>query len=67
MAELADAADSKSADHPAETTGKWIAASFEHDSARPVNGYAAPQLRTDVVFFNLTEAQNGESRPLLRS
>src|SRR6266581_8352321 len=29
---------------PAETTGKWIAAKFEHDSARPVNGYAAPQL-----------------------
>ena len=41
--------------HPAETTGKWIAASFEHDSARPVNGYAAPQLHTHVVFFNLTE------------
>ncbi len=29
---------------PAETTGKWIAAKFEHDSARPVDGYAAPQL-----------------------
>jgi conjugative relaxase-like TrwC/TraI family protein len=27
--------------HPAETTGKMIAATFEHDSARPVNGYAA--------------------------
>src|SRR3984885_7640706 len=50
--------------HPAETTGKWIAASFEHDSARPVNGYAAPQLHTHVVFFNLTESQNGESRAL---
>jgi conjugative relaxase-like TrwC/TraI family protein len=50
--------------HPAETTGKWVAASFEHDSARPVNGYAAPQLHTHVVFFNLTEAQNGESRAL---
>jgi conjugative relaxase-like TrwC/TraI family protein len=48
--------------HPAETTGKWVAASFEHDSARPVNGYAAPQLHTHVVFFNLTETQNGESR-----
>src|SRR5580700_11348010 len=47
-----------------ETTGKWIAASFEHDSARPVNGYAAPQLHTHVVFFNLTETQNGESRAL---
>ncbi len=36
---------------PAETTGKWIAAKFEHDSARPVDGYAAPQLHTHVVFF----------------
>src|SRR5215469_4021574 len=44
---------------PAETTGKWIAASFEHDSARPVNGYAAPQLHTHVVFFNLTETKHG--------
>src|SRR5580700_4249270 len=50
--------------HPAETTGKWIAASFEHDSARPVNGYAAPQLHTHVVFFNLTETKNGEARAL---
>src|SRR6266853_3631439 len=49
---------------PPETTGKWIAASFEHDSARPVNGYAAPQLHTHVVFFNLTEAKNGEARAL---
>ena len=48
--------------HPAETTGKWVAASFEHDSTRPVNGYAAPQLHTHVVLFNLTETRNGESR-----
>jgi conjugative relaxase-like TrwC/TraI family protein len=44
---------------PAETTGKWVAAKFEHDSARPVDGYAAPQLHTHVVFFNLTETENG--------
>src|ERR1700730_5974803 len=50
--------------HPAETTGKWVAASFEHDSARPVNGYAAPQLHTHVVFFNLTETENGEAHAL---
>src|ERR1700723_1274543 len=49
---------------PPETTGKWIATSFEHDSARPVNGYAAPQLHTHVVFFNLTETKNGEPRAL---
>lgn len=50
--------------HPAQTTGKWIAAKFEHDSARPVDGYAAPQLHTHVVFFNLTEMANGETRAL---
>ncbi len=49
---------------PPETTGKWVAAKFEHDSARPVNGYAAPQLHTHVVLFNLTETKNGEIRPL---
>ncbi len=49
---------------PPETTGKWVAARFEHDSARPVNGYAAPQLHTHVVLFNLTETENGEIRPL---
>src|SRR5712664_2556694 len=49
---------------PPETTGNWVAAKFEHDSARPVNGYAAPQLHTHVVFFNLTETENGETRPL---
>ena len=50
--------------HPAETTGKWVAATFEHDSARPVSGYAAPQLHTHVVLFNLTETANGNTRAL---
>lgn len=49
---------------PAETTGKWVAAKFEHDSARPVEGYAAPQLHTHVVFFNLTETQDGKAHAL---
>jgi conjugative relaxase-like TrwC/TraI family protein len=49
---------------PPETTRNWVAAKFEHDSARPVDGYAAPQLHTHVVFFNLTETENGETRPL---
>ncbi|HEX2712848.1 MAG TPA: MobF family relaxase, partial [Candidatus Acidoferrales bacterium] len=44
---------------PAETTGKWVAAKFEHDSARPVDGYAAPQLHTHVVFFNVTKTEDG--------
>jgi conjugative relaxase-like TrwC/TraI family protein len=49
---------------PAETTGKWVAAKFEHDSARPVDGYAAPQLHTHVVFFNLTETVDGDTYAL---
>ncbi|MGH9688677.1 MAG: MobF family relaxase [Candidatus Acidiferrales bacterium] len=49
---------------PAETTGKWVAAKFEHDSARPVGGYAAPQLHTHVVFFNLTETEDGDTYAL---
>jgi conjugative relaxase-like TrwC/TraI family protein len=49
---------------PAETTGKWVAAKFEHDSARPVDGYAAPQLHTHVVFFNLTETEGGDTYAL---
>jgi conjugative relaxase-like TrwC/TraI family protein len=50
--------------HPPETTGKWAAAKFEHDSSRPVDGYAAPQLHTHVVIFNVTELENGETRAL---
>lgn len=50
--------------HPAEATGKWIAAKFEHDSSRPVDGYAAPQLHTHVVIFNVTERETGETRAL---
>jgi conjugative relaxase-like TrwC/TraI family protein len=50
--------------HLPKTTGKWVATTFEHDSARPVNGYAAPQLHTHAVFFNLTETKNGEARAL---
>jgi conjugative relaxase-like TrwC/TraI family protein len=50
--------------HPAETTGRWIAATFEHDSARPVEGYAAPQVHTHAVVFNLTETAEGETRAL---
>ena len=50
--------------NPAETTGKWVAAKFEHDSSRPVDGYAAPQLHTHVVVFNVSELENGETRAL---
>jgi conjugative relaxase-like TrwC/TraI family protein len=49
---------------PPETTGKFIVARFEHDTARPVDGYAAPHLHTHAVIFNLTGRQNGQARPL---
>jgi conjugative relaxase-like TrwC/TraI family protein len=49
---------------PAETTRAWVAARFEHDSARPVDGYAAPQLHTHVVVFNVTERATGDARAL---
>lgn len=48
--------------NPAETTGKFIAAKFEHDTARPVDGYAAPQLHTHAVIFNVTERADGTTR-----
>ena len=44
---------------PAETTGQFVAAKFEHDTARPVDGYAAPQLHTHAVIFNMTEREDG--------
>ncbi len=50
--------------HAPETTGQWVAARFEHDSSRPVAGYAAPQIHTHVVFFNVTVRANGETRAL---
>ncbi len=50
--------------NPAETTGKLIAAKFEHDTARPVEGYAAPQLHTHVFMMNVTERADGTTRAL---
>jgi len=48
--------------HRAETTGQFVAAKFEHDTARPVDGYAAPQLHTHAVIFNMTERVDGTPR-----
>ena len=50
--------------HPPETTGKFVAAKFEHDTARPVDGYVAPQLHTHAVIFNLTEREDGQPRAI---
>jgi len=49
---------------PAQTTGAWVVAKFEHDSSRPVDGYAAPQLHTHAVVFNMTETADGRTRAL---
>ena len=51
-------------DKPAITTGKMVAAQFEHTSSRPdrANGYAAPQLHTHVVIFNMTQTEGGRVR-----
>jgi conjugative relaxase-like TrwC/TraI family protein len=50
--------------HAPETTAKFVAAKFEHDTARPVDGYVAPQLHTHAVVFNVTERDNGQSRAI---
>ena len=51
---------------PAETTGRIVAAKFEHDAARPdrAAGYAAPQLHTHAVVFNVTETEAGVVKPV---
>jgi conjugative relaxase-like TrwC/TraI family protein len=50
--------------NPAEVTGKFVAAKFEHDTARPVNGYAAPQLHTHAIIFNVTAREDGSTRAI---
>jgi conjugative relaxase-like TrwC/TraI family protein len=50
--------------YPAQTTGRLAIATFEHDSARPVDGYAAPQLHTHCVVFNVTTTAAGNTRAL---
>jgi len=47
-----------------QTTGKWAAALFEHDTARPENGYPAPHLHTHVVVFNMTPTEDGQVRSM---
>jgi conjugative relaxase-like TrwC/TraI family protein len=49
---------------PAIPTGKMIAAQFEHTASRPdrTSGYAAPQLHTHVVIFNVTQTEEGKAR-----
>jgi conjugative relaxase-like TrwC/TraI family protein len=51
-------------DIPAERTGAFVVAKFEHDTARPIDGYAAPKLHTHAVVFNMTERSDGSTRSL---
>jgi hypothetical protein len=44
--------------------GRVAVAKFEYDSSRPVDGYAAPQLHTHAVIFNITETADGNVRAL---
>lgn len=46
----------------AQTTGNAAFAIFEHNSARPVNGYSAPQLHSHAYLFNMTESASGRIR-----
>jgi ATP-dependent exoDNAse (exonuclease V) alpha subunit len=41
-----------------------VAAQFEHTASRPdrATGYAAPQLHTHVVIFNMTQTEEGKTR-----
>lgn len=50
----------------AETTGKLLFASFDHDAARPdkKDGYAAPDLHTHNFAFNLTQTAAGKIKPV---
>lgn len=51
---------------PSITTGRMVAAKFEHDTARPDKkfNYAAPQLHTHAIIFNLTQLLGGKWRAL---
>ena len=49
-------------DNAPETTQRMVSATFRHDTARPVNGYMAPQLHTHQVLFNMSMDQQGQHR-----
>jgi conjugative relaxase-like TrwC/TraI family protein len=45
-------------------TGQWIVATFQHDTARPVDGYPAPQLHFHNVLMNVQRDFTGQFRAL---
>ena len=49
---------------PAINTGRWIVATFQHDTSRPVDGYPAPQLHFHNVLMNVQRDFLGQFRAL---
>jgi conjugative relaxase-like TrwC/TraI family protein len=47
-----------------KTTGNLCMIQFEHDAARPVDGFAAPQLHTHNFVMNMTKDGPGKYRSL---
>jgi conjugative relaxase-like TrwC/TraI family protein len=62
--ELERYTQARTGSHDAQTTGRFAVAKFEHDTARPVNGYVAPQLHTHAVIFNMTTLDDGTTRSI---
>ena len=47
-----------------QTTGNWVAAVFEHNTAAPLGCYPAPHLHTHVVVMNMTRDAKGIMREI---
>jgi conjugative relaxase-like TrwC/TraI family protein len=47
-----------------QSTNNWIVATFQHTTARPVDGYSAPHLHTHSFIMNMTRDQNGKVRSI---
>jgi conjugative relaxase-like TrwC/TraI family protein len=45
-------------------TGRWILATFQHDTSRPVDGYPAPQMHFHNVLMNVQRDFAGQFRAL---
>jgi conjugative relaxase-like TrwC/TraI family protein len=49
---------------PAVTTGAWVVAKFEHDTARQVGDRSSPHLHHHCLAFNVTTTLDGKTRAL---
>lgn len=47
-----------------ESTNNWIVATFQHTTARPVDGYSAPHLHTHSFIMNMTRDKEGKIRSI---